>query len=288
MFLGTAAAEGIPAMYCRCKYCNRVREIGGKDLRTRSAFRIGEHYQIDINLDTNWQMHRYGIDMYDIEHILITHTHVDHFQFEEIVAKHMSVGAEVNGKLLNIYMSIPAKAWLEKLLATIYKQEVYASKLQHIRAHYRIHGLEYFKEYAIGDLVVETLKGSHRLRGGDEIAINYLIQLLDGRRLLYALDTGWFPEETWSFLANKQTDTLILDCTFGARTDRPEYPDGHLDMLSFIKTLERMAAISCIDEKTRIFASHINPHQGLFHDEMQNRFDETHLKVTVAYDGLKL
>ena len=81
---------------------------------------------------------------------------------------------------------------------------------------------------------------------------------------------------------------MILDCTFGARTDRPEYPEGHLDTLSFVKTLERMMAIDFIDKQTRVFATHINPHQGLFHDALQQRFDETTLNVTVAYDGLTL
>jgi phosphoribosyl 1,2-cyclic phosphate phosphodiesterase len=198
----------------------------------------------------------------------------------------MSVGAETNGKLLNIYMSLPAKEWIENLLSTLYGEKVYEKKLQHLREHYHIHGLEYFKEYSVGEIVVETVKGSHRLRDGNELAINYLIRLPDGHRLLYALDTGWYAEETWAFLENKSIDMLVLDCTFGARTDRPEYPEGHLDILSFTKMLERMRSIHFIDEGTRIFASHINPHQGLLHDEMQTRMDESDFNITVAYDGL--
>ncbi|GAK55554.1 hypothetical protein U27_02388 [Candidatus Vecturithrix granuli] len=288
IFLGTGAAEGVPAMYCRCEYCTQVRKTGGKDLRTRSAFRIGDRYQIDINFDNNWQMHRCGIDMYAIEHILITHTHADHFQFEEIVAKEMSVSGQANGKLLNIYMSLPAKAWIENLLASLYTPKVYEKKLRILNERYRIHGLEYFREYHIGDLDVETLKGSHRLREGDEYAMNYLILFPDGTRLLYALDTGWYPEETWDFLEGKTVDVLILDCTFGGRTDRPEYPAGHLDLLSFVKMLERMIAINFISARTRIFATHINPHQGLLHEALQKKFDETRFNVTVAYDGLTL
>jgi phosphoribosyl 1,2-cyclic phosphate phosphodiesterase len=227
--------------------------------------------------------------MYDIEHILITHTHADHFQFEEIVAKEMSVKGRANGKPLNIYMSIPAKEWLENLVAANYNNKAYyEKKFQRFKERYQVHALEYFGKYRIGDLDVETLKSSHRLRGGDEFAINYLIRFPDGQRLLYALDTGWYPEETWSFLEDKKVDMLILDCTFGGRTDRPEYPRGHLDILSFVKTLERMSTINFISAQTRIFATHINPHQGLLHDDMQKEFDETRFKVTVAYDGLTL
>ena len=35
-YLGTAAAEGIPAFVCNCENCVRSREIGGRALRTRS------------------------------------------------------------------------------------------------------------------------------------------------------------------------------------------------------------------------------------------------------------
>jgi phosphoribosyl 1,2-cyclic phosphate phosphodiesterase len=40
MFLGGGAAEGIPAAFCRCEYCMKVRQNGGKDIRVRSTFRI--------------------------------------------------------------------------------------------------------------------------------------------------------------------------------------------------------------------------------------------------------
>lgn len=286
LFLGTAAAEGIPAMYCRCQACMTARTRGGKDIRTRAAFRIGNRYQIDLGPDTNWQMHRLGIDMYDIEHLLITHTHEDHFQFEEIVAKMMSFGAGANGKPLNIYMSLSARQWLEKLIVVLYEKNMHEQ--QTFAEQFRVHGLEYFQSYQIGELIVETLKAGHTVRGGEESAMHYLIQFPDGRCLLYALDTGWFPDETWIFLEQRQVDILILDCTFGARTDRPAHPKGHLDIASFVKMLEQMTDMCVINKHTRIFASHINPHQGVLHDGMQKRFNETQFNVTVAYDGLRL
>lgn len=285
-FLGTAAAEGVPAMYCRCQACVTARTRGGKDIRTRSAFRIGNRYQIDCGPDTNWQMHRLGLDLYDLEHLLITHTHEDHFQFEEIVAKTMSREFGTNGKPLNIYVSLPAWQWLNKLIPVLYETDVYDHPT--FTEQFRVHALAYFQVYPIGELLVETLKGGHVVREGREHTMHYLIHLPDKRRLLYALDTGWFPDETWTFLQQKHLDILILDCTFGARTDRPAYPAGHLDIASFVRALERMTEIRAIDATTRIFATHINPHQGALHDALQKRFDETSFHVTVAYDGYTL
>ena len=116
--------------------------------------------------------------------------------------------------------------------------------------------------------------------------MNYLFRFPNGQRLFYALDTGYYAEETWTYLKDRKTDILILEATFGGKTDRAEYPDGHLDISAFIKMLERMTSIGFIDDHTRIFATHINPHQGLSHDELQARFDATDFTVTVAYDGL--
>ena len=95
------------------------------------------------------------------------------------------------------------------------------------------------------------------------------------------------PDETWEFLEDRRTDVLIMDCTFGGRTDRGEFPAGHLDIASFLRALERMDAIGFIDGATRIFATHFNPHQGLTHHQMQERFDRSAFEVTVAYDGLR-
>ncbi len=41
-YLGTAAAEGIPAIFCECKICKKARELGGKNIRTRSQALIND------------------------------------------------------------------------------------------------------------------------------------------------------------------------------------------------------------------------------------------------------
>lgn len=41
-YLGTAAAEGIPALFCRCDICKEARKRGGREIRTRSQAIIDE------------------------------------------------------------------------------------------------------------------------------------------------------------------------------------------------------------------------------------------------------
>ena len=47
-FLGTAAAEGFPAIFCNCEYCNKARELKGKNIRTRSQAIIDDKILLDF------------------------------------------------------------------------------------------------------------------------------------------------------------------------------------------------------------------------------------------------
>ena len=61
--LGTAACEGIPAMYCNCGVCMNSRKLGGKNLRARTQTLINDDLLIDFNNDTYLNGQRFGIDL---------------------------------------------------------------------------------------------------------------------------------------------------------------------------------------------------------------------------------
>lgn len=78
-FLGTGAAEGIPAMGCKCPNCTMARKEGGKSIRRRSCllftidgFRLLCEAPPEINNILNF----YEIDSLDA--LLLTHDHFDH------------------------------------------------------------------------------------------------------------------------------------------------------------------------------------------------------------------
>lgn len=51
-YLGTAAAEGWPALFCSCPICTQARERGGKNLRTRTQAVLDGELLIDFPPDT--------------------------------------------------------------------------------------------------------------------------------------------------------------------------------------------------------------------------------------------
>ena len=51
-YLGTAASEAIPGVFCECDVCKRSRAAGGKNIRTRSQAIVDDKILIDFPCDT--------------------------------------------------------------------------------------------------------------------------------------------------------------------------------------------------------------------------------------------
>ncbi len=77
-FLGTAAAEGYPALWCRCERCTTARARGGRNLRFRSAVLVNDDLLLDAGPDLLASAVRLGIDLAPVQALLITHPHTDH------------------------------------------------------------------------------------------------------------------------------------------------------------------------------------------------------------------
>ena len=112
IFYGTGAAEGVPSPFCDCPMCNYAREHGGKDVRKRSCFRLGRNIMIDMGPDIFTQALQYG-SMCDIEHVLITHTHDDHFNFTALGL--MSMATHLRTTPVHFYFSEEGYRFIELL-----------------------------------------------------------------------------------------------------------------------------------------------------------------------------
>ena len=71
-YQGTAAAEGVPAVFCDCEHCRYARAAGGKEIRMRSGALIDGKLKIDFGPDayaTN-QLHFTVKNGYEFNHAL--------------------------------------------------------------------------------------------------------------------------------------------------------------------------------------------------------------------------
>ncbi|GAH89814.1 unnamed protein product, partial [marine sediment metagenome] len=78
-FLGTGAAEGIPAINCDCLHCKRARKEGGKLIRERNSilFQLpGYNMLVEAPPDIRTLINKYQVD--DLQGILATHATYSH------------------------------------------------------------------------------------------------------------------------------------------------------------------------------------------------------------------
>lgn len=262
LFMGTAAAEAIPAVFCRCEVCRRARETGGKEIRTRSGALIDGKLKLDFGPDSYMHMVVNNVFYSEIHSILITHSHEDHLDMDEICRQQ------------------PPEAYLpaDEPPLTIYGNEAVGEKVKPFldsRVHFK--RMIPFEPVEIEGYTVTALEAVHYLNlrdvaaekwpvtftdgktyGRAEEALFYLIEK-DGRSILYAHDTDEFTAADMEFLAGKKLDLVSLDCTKGI--DREADYIGHMGAYTNMKTREKLIAIGAADEHTIFVANHFS-HNG--------------------------
>lgn len=270
-YLGTAAAEGIPAMFCACEKCQKAWKAGGRNVRTRSQALINEDLLIDMPPDTYFHSIKYSIDLTDIHHCLITHAHRDHCYLTELLDLR-------NG------FSHPPEGW-EGL--RLYGSEDVTDELSPGMAKVAPEWFQFveiapFEPRQVGRYTVTALKAWH---GTDH---PYIYMISDGKStLLYGHDTDIFPEKTWEYLQRVKPhfDVVSLDCTEGAEEDLSYH--GHMCFGRNRRCRDRLLEIGVADEKTKFVLNHFshNGHLACYDDFAPFAEKEGFL---TSYDGMEI
>jgi len=215
-FLGTSAAEGIPAPFCRCAVCEEAREKKGVYQRRRSSFRLTDSILIDLGADAVSQCIEYG-DINDVNHVLVTHTHDDHFNPHMMMEAFWSRMQRTGP--LNYYFTDRAFDIVNHLRNNdwILKGQVAQWEREGIVAFHQLH---YGERTVIDGVAVTPFRGNH-IGNVKENSALYLIDLPDGRTLFYGLDSGPYFPETIEALKPYRIDIFISEATLGTRTSSP-------------------------------------------------------------------
>lgn len=227
----------------------------------------------------------YG-DFRNLEHVLITHSHEDHFAYMMMGVRKMATHRKETP--LIYYLTDKAYDIIDfyRNNTPILKGSVKELEENNI---IQFKKLEFYQEYQVGNVKVIPFKGNH-FGNMDENAANYLITMDDGKILFYGLDTGYYLEETFEKLKNYKFDYFISECTFGNAPDRPEKPHGHLDIPSCMLVFKRLLEQGTINENTKIYLTHINHCHTATHQDMVDYFTKTDFpcEIQVAYDGMEI
>ncbi len=273
-FLGTAAAEGWPGIFCDCDMCRRARTLKGKNIRTRSSCLIDDAYLVDYPPDSYMHSIVHDLDFSKLKSIFITHSHGDHFIPQDFELRADTYAHIINKKPLMLYGN-----------TTVYK--IFNDTLKNFNLENSViyNSIEPFKPYKIDHITLLPLPADH---AKGEMCFIYVIEK-DGKTLLYGHDSGYYSDDTWNELLKHKFDIVILDCTFGPldKSLGPnEYSQGHMGLYTDIKVKERLIKSGAADENTRFVITHFSHNCGLLHDELE-KLAEPEGFIT-AYDGMEV
>lgn len=270
-FLGTAAYEGVPSLFCDCEVCKKSAAAGGRNLRSRSQALLNDDLLIDFPADTVWHSQKYGLDWSKITDCIVTHSHSDHLYAADTAM--LANGYAHGESVLHFHCG---ESGLNKL------KEV--AEREHIGERIKLSLVEPNKPFTVcnGKYKVLPLPADH---AQDTSPVIYAIEG-EGKRLLYAHDTGMFSEEVWNGLRGfGKPDLVSLDCT-GCLALGGDWERGHMSVGSDLRTVERMRKEGIADEKTVFVLNHFSHNGGQTHDELVEAVKDK--GVIVAYDGMEI
>lgn len=268
--LGTASAEGWPGMFCPCDICRRSREVGGKNLRSRSSALIDGVLKIDFPPDTQHHVLTQNLDLTQIKYLLFTHGHDDHFAVREL--QYMSW----------MFVPEPARTPLQVLAPQDVIEEIQENLNLDILP-LALHCLTPWETITFDDWAVTPIIAQHDPK---RLCFNYLItrREADGttETLLYATDTGWYDPPTWAFLGRQKIDGMVLECTKGPVEGGYM---AHLCIPEVVRMQSHLVKNGVMAPGAPVVTTHHSHLGGLMHDEL-----EAHLNphgVQVGYDGME-
>ena len=263
--LGTAAAEGWPAVFCACETCRRAREVGGKNIRSRASVQFGPRYKIDLPPDTWYHEALLGFDLAQLSYLFITHSHGDHWSPKCL---HYLVSPFSHGRSgpLNVYGS-DSVIRLARERYGRYEGEAIV-----------LNEVEPFVPVEAGDMLFTPVRATHM---ADELCLNYVVSS-NGAAVLYACDTSWYPDDTWEFLEAGRLDAVISECTCGPHSGGT----GHMDFERLFAMQSRLEQSDTIAPDGVFVATHFSHNVGLLHEELEHILRGHGIRA--AYDGMEI
>ncbi len=277
-YLGTAASEGWPATFCRCKYCDEARKRGGKDIRTRSQALINDDLLIDLPADTYTHSLLHNVDLSAIKYLLLTHTHSDHFYPSELVMRGGPYAHDMVSEKLQIYSSYHAKNLCYQYAGMKFCEEVDAGIHWHI--------LHPYEPVQAGPYTVTPFPAKHMTEMPLMQPFIYLIE--DGKKsVLYLHDTGRALDDVLDYLQkeNKKVDLVSFDCTYQLNPSGGD-GDGHMGVDDNIRLREKLLHLGICHQGTQYVINHFSHNSGVLHKELCEAVNPQGLAV--AFDGMEV
>ena len=273
-FLGTAAAEGLPAVFCNCDTCKRARTLGGKNIRTRSQILIDDDTLFDFPMDTYMHALAYNLDLSRITRVLITHAHMDHCYPQEFCMRGGPFAHDMTESAVTVFCNPTVREMFLSDIAREVRPEV-ASGI----ATRELHPYDKIQD---GDTEIIALPASHTK--GEECLVYFVRR--KGVGALFLNDTGVLDKSVYDrlYALGGKADFVALDCTYGAI--KSGAGRRHMGLYDDAEQVELMRAAGVVTDKTAVYATHFSHNTDLDFDGMVKA--ATPLGIKIAYDGCEV
>ena len=277
VFLGTAAAEAIPGLWCGCPVCREARKRGGKDIRRRCSYLIDGDTMVDFGPDSFAQMLMANINLAELKRIIFTHPHEDHMSPVQFLYRRTpGFCTDVPEYKLDV---LGSKVTLRQLVSGILSSNSPTLDAVNLFDYLRLNPITVTEgEWAkSGDVEVLPVTASHAPGLG---AMIYAIRR-SGKTLLIANDTGWLADEAWAMLDGVKFDAAVIECTIGFRN--PDANKTHQGFNTTVKFRRKLIDMRCLAPDAPAYVTHFSHNGQALHEEFVARFKP--YGMTVAYDG---
>lgn len=272
-FLGTAAAEGVPAVFCNCPTCRRVKKEGGKDVRTRSQILIDGDTLFDFPMDTYMHALTYKLDLSAVKRVLITHAHMDHCYPQEFCMR--------GGNFAHLMTEPNVTVYGNPTVCDMFLSDTAREIRPDVKAGITVKTLHPYDEVTDGDMRIIALPAKHT--ANEECLVYYLERGGVGALLLN--DTGVLDIEVYERLKamGASVDVAALDCTYG---DMRHGPGRHMGLYDIVDQTELMNKTGLLKRGAKLIATHLSHNCKLDYKQISD-LAVAH-GIFVAYDGLEV
>lgn len=269
-YFGTAAAEAVPAPFCECQICENARKNGGRNIRTRSQALVDGRLLLDFPADTYLHVLNYGLRLWEIDSVLITHCHSDHIYPGDLWCLTDCAAHRKVERPFNLYGSAPTLDMIHRQCEDIRSIEEQGAL--------KLHLVSVFQPFTAEGFRVTPLRADH----GAPDPFVYMLEK-DGKALLYAHDTGLLPQESMDYLEKTDVrfDLVSYDCTNGLLNW-----DNHIHMglNGDIQLRDALTQMGRVTDKTVHVVNHFSHNGQAGYDELVPIAEEK--GFSVSYDGM--
>ncbi|MDR2482177.1 MAG: MBL fold metallo-hydrolase [Treponema sp.] len=275
LFLGTAAAEGIPALFCRCTTCINAAQMGGREHRSRCGFLINQRLMLDLTPDCMHHKFRYNLDLAAVEALCLTHSHTDHLNAADLCFR-------TTGCYAHIPDEKPLRVYGNKKCGAVIRQGLDFDLGSPDNPSLEIYEIGVKSIIECGALTITALRARHDPR---EDCLLFLVREGDAT-FLQMNDTALPGEELEQDLAEalegRTLKAVSMDCTHG----KMKGSSGHMGIAENFTVKKRLTAAGLANQDTRFIANHFSHNGGVSYEESAELLSPQ--DIVPAYDGMLL